>query len=348
MNELLISLGQTIFNLLVFVSLSVTTIYLLTKNKRFADFLVSEKPKIKYQIIAVILFGIIIILASKYAIIIMGARVNIRTCIAIFSGIIAGPAAGIAVGLIGGIYRMSLGGWTALPCGVATISAGLIGAYLYKYKGYKIKNITFRQIWIITIIAGVWEFIHVDIFVPLLGEKPILEALSIANTNLLLPMALLNMLGIAILLLVCKDGKELKASIKIKEDAIRADVKTKKLLKINNKQLQNKIKEKTKELQNVNVILEKNVRERTKELEKAKKDLNKKVEERTGDLKNSKNELEKAKKELEQKNKELEQTLDDFYTMRLTMQKELEKGQIKKENQEIKKRLDKLRNKIKR
>jgi len=138
MNDLLISLGQTMFNLLVFVSFSVTIIYLLTKNKRFADFLVSEKPKIKYQIIAVILFGIIIILASKYAIIVMGARINIRTCIAIFSGILAGPAAGIAVGLIGGIYRMALGGWSALPCGLATIGAGMIGAYLYKYKNYKI------------------------------------------------------------------------------------------------------------------------------------------------------------------------------------------------------------------
>ena len=119
--------------------------------------------------------------------------------------------------------------------------------------------------------------------------------------------------------------------------------KSKKELKEYNKQLQKKINEKTKELQNVNVILEKKVRERTKELEKAKKNLNKKVEERTGDLKNSKNELEKAKKDLEQKNKELEQTLDDFYTMRLTMQKEMEKGQIKKENKNIKKRLDKLR-----
>ena len=254
MNELLISLGQTMFNLFVFVSFSVTIIYLLTKNKRFADFLVSEKPKIKYQIIAVMLFGIIIILASKYAIIVMGARINIRTCIAIFSGIIAGPAAGIAVGLIGGIYRVSLGGWTALPCGLATIVAGMIGAYLYKYKGYKIKNINFKQIGIITIIVGIWEFIHVDIFVPFLGEKPILEALSIANPHLILPMALLNMLGIVTLLLVCRDAKELRESIKIKEDAIKTNVEARQLL-------------------------EKHVKERTSELEKSKAELQSKVNE---------------------------------------------------------------------
>ena len=254
MDEAWVLLGQTLFHLFVFISFSVTALYALTKYKAFVDFLAAKKPKIKSQIITILFLGVLIILASKYAIIIMGARVNVRDCIAIFAGILAGPAAGIIVGLIGGIYRITLGGWTAIPCGLATMGAGMIGAYLYKYKGYKINSITLKQIGIIVIIMGIWEFIHVDILAPILGEKPILEALSIMNPNIILPMALLNMIGIAILLLVCKDAKDLRESIKIKEDAIRADAKAKKLL-------EKKIKERIVEIEKSKVKLQSKVYE---------------------------------------------------------------------------------------
>ncbi len=54
-------------------------------------------------------------------------------------------------------------------------------------------------------------------------------------------------------------------------------------------------------------------------------------------------ELEEIKKELEKKNKELESTLDDFYTMRIGIQKDLELGRIEEENEKIKRRLDNLK-----
>jgi LytS/YehU family sensor histidine kinase len=138
-----------------------------------------------------------------------------------------------------GIYRMSLGGWTAIPCGLATIVAGFIGAWLYEPKrrkimisvvaigigfiggiyryslgmewsgalicilfvmfagflcikgakeGYRIKNLTTRQIGVVALITGIWECIHIDIFGPFLGEKAAAEAFSILTTHFLLPM----------------------------------------------------------------------------------------------------------------------------------------------------------------
>ena len=54
-------------------------------------------------------------------------------------------------------------------------------------------------------------------------------------------------------------------------------------------------------------------------------------------------ELGEFKKELEKKNKELENTLDDFYTMRIGIQKDLELGRIEEENEKIKRRLDNLK-----
>ncbi|OGF26340.1 hypothetical protein A2303_04055 [Candidatus Falkowbacteria bacterium RIFOXYB2_FULL_47_14] len=48
-------------------------------------------------------------------------------------------------------------------------------------------------------------------------------------------------------------------------------------------------------------------------------------------------------KELDEKNKELERTLEDFYTIRLGMQRDLEKGTVSEENKKIRERLDKLK-----
>lgn len=65
--------------------------------------------------------------------------------------------------------------------------------------------------------------------------------------------------------------------------------------------------------------------------EEVEKSLEEQVEERT--------------QELNVRNKELEKTLDDFYTVRMGMLDDIEKGELKKENEKIKKRLDDLRNK---
>lgn len=201
---------QTLFDLLIFIALCIIVLHFLTKWKKFVEFLVAEKPGIKGQLIGIIVAGLLIMVASHITITV-GARTNVRDCIAIFSAILAGPMVGITVGFIGGIYRTSLGGWTAIPCGLATICAGIIGAYL-SHKGYKIRDMTLKQVGIITLITGIWEVIHIDVFVPLLGTKPVMEAFQLMTENILFPMTLINMLGIATLLLICRDSAIIRQS----------------------------------------------------------------------------------------------------------------------------------------
>ena len=51
-----------------------------------------------------------------------------------------------------------------------------------------------------------------------------------------------------------------------------------------------------------------------------------------------------SEKKLNAKHKELQQTLEDFYTMRLSLVKQMEKGKLEEENKRIKERLDELKN----
>ena len=63
----------------------------------------------------------------------------------------------------------------------------------------------------------------------------------------------------------------------------------------------------------------------------------------TVELREGKEELEKAKKEQEEKNKEMEAVLEDFYTLRIGVGRDVEAGKFEEENKRIKERLDKLK-----
>lgn len=80
--------------------------------------------------------------------------------------------------------------------------------------------------------------------------------------------------------------------------------------------------------------------ENTSRLDKLNVELenkNKELQFKTGALKTSE---EKFKK----RSKELEETLEDFYTIRLSMEEQIRKGTIEEENKKIKERLDKIKN----
>jgi hypothetical protein len=69
----------------------------------------------------------------------------------------------------------------------------------------------------------------------------------------------------------------------------------------------------------------------------------KNMEENNETLRKNSMELENTKKLLETKNNELLQTLEDFYTIRISMQKQMEDGKYETENSRIKERIEKLK-----
>lgn len=89
------------------------------------------------------------------------------------------------------------------------------------------------------------------------------------------------------------------------------------------------------------------------ELKRRTKDLIKEIKEREyaeNNLKKNKStllklnkELIEAKSDLKKKNDELRKTMDDFYTIRVRMAKDIEKGKLEEENKKIKEKLDKFK-----
>jgi len=70
-----------------------------------------------------------------------GTITNIRDLAPIVAGLVAGPTAGLAVGFIGGLHRMTLGGDSCIACSLATVLSGLIGGLVFRFSRGKIIGI---------------------------------------------------------------------------------------------------------------------------------------------------------------------------------------------------------------
>lgn len=130
-----------------------------------------------------------------------GAISNIRDLAPMVAGLVAGPYVGVAVGLIGGIHRLALGGDSALPCCLATILAGLLAGLVYRFRNGKLPGIIPAMLFAVGI-----ELLHAGLALALI--HPFTEAVDIV-LGLIPAMIIANSLGLAISVIVLHSTKEL-------------------------------------------------------------------------------------------------------------------------------------------
>lgn len=120
--------ATTFFSLTSNVALFFMALYFLFKIKSVKAALVYH-TKTQAEFIAAIgltlVFSILNILASVLGIQVGNAIANIRTGVVVVATALLGPLPGIIVGLIGSVYRYTVGGWTALGCSAATFFSGI-------------------------------------------------------------------------------------------------------------------------------------------------------------------------------------------------------------------------------
>lgn len=201
------------FRLIDEISVMVTIIAVLVSSiKNFRSIVVDKDFNIKNQIIMILLFGTFSIYANYGGIkLSSGAIVNVRDIGPLFAGLVGGPVIGLGAGLIGGINRYFAGGFTAVPCSIATISAGLIGGIIYLINKKDYVG-TYKAV----IIAILVQMYHMGI--TLILAKPYSLALETVET-VIVPMTIGNALGIGIFSLIIggliQDKKKIK---KLEED----------------------------------------------------------------------------------------------------------------------------------
>jgi phosphoserine phosphatase RsbU/P len=128
-----------------------------------------------------------------------GAISNIRDLAPMVAGLVAGPYAGLAVGLIGGIHRLWLGGLTAVPCSLATIFAGLFAGLIFRFNKGKLLGIIPAMLFAVAV-----ELMHGGL--ALLLIHPYSVALDVVLTSIP-KMMIANSLGMGVTIIIIHSTK---------------------------------------------------------------------------------------------------------------------------------------------
>ncbi|KQL45672.1 histidine kinase [Brevibacillus choshinensis] len=168
---------------------------LFTRVRAFRSIL-NQQATWKEKAVMVLIFSAISILGTYNGIWYQDAIANSRVIGTVVAGLLAGPWVGLMTGLIAGIHRYSLGGFTDLACAISTISEGLIAGLIYQFRRNRQQEIGWTTALIVGFIA---EWMQMGII--LLVARPYADALALVQF-ISIPMSVVNSLGIAILVII--------------------------------------------------------------------------------------------------------------------------------------------------
>ena len=124
------SLLQTFLMLFEMICVVIVFAYLFTRSRFFVEVL-EHRPMLSTQIILVVVFGVLSIYGLSSGVTFSGATVNIRDLGPIIAGLTCGPYVGLGAGLIGGAYRLSMGGANVWGAAIGPVIAGLFAGMVY-------------------------------------------------------------------------------------------------------------------------------------------------------------------------------------------------------------------------
>lgn len=184
----------------MFEVLSVILILILISSKtKFFKNMMFHKARRKDKVVCLIIFTVLAIIASSYILFINDSYVNVRNMVVMTAGLFGGPVLGIPVGIISGVYRLMIGGSTAVPCSFATIICGFLGSAIYVLNGKKF----LKHFW-----AVILMFLYIG-FEMLLIVWMSPQNISIPYVQDIYPLMLFgNVLGMILFIMIVREEKK--------------------------------------------------------------------------------------------------------------------------------------------
>lgn len=197
------------------LSIIATIAFLLTRIKFFRKlFDYHTKMSTKQRIGLTLIFGLFGIIGTYTGIVVNTmdgvenrwsgilsrdeALANSRVLGIVVGGLLGGFRIGFGAGLISGVHRFFLGGFTAIACGTATIIAGFFAGII----GHKLRKQTFISPWTALIVGTIAEAIQMGVI--LLIAEPYSQALALVK-EIMIPMVVTNGIGSALFILIIRN-----------------------------------------------------------------------------------------------------------------------------------------------
>jgi two-component system, LytTR family, sensor histidine kinase LytS len=181
------------------ISVIVTISYLLSKTPVFKKAM-RLKNSILEKILLIVIFSAIGIMGTYTGVSIKGALANSRVVGVVVGALLGGPVVGIGAGVIAGIHRYLIGGFTALPCGIATVAEACAAVWYSRKRSPK------EFSWKFGLAIGVLtETLQMLIILAL--ARPFTAAWDLVSA-IGLPMIIMNSVGIAIFVVIARNSLE--------------------------------------------------------------------------------------------------------------------------------------------
>lgn len=196
------------------VGLIIVFAFLMSRWRIFREMLFKEQG-LKEKMWLVVIFSALSIISSYTGIKIEQGSINLSNQIiynsmnteeaiantrligVAIAGIFGGPLVGLSVGIIAGIHRVTLGGFTAMACGISTILAGFITGGLSQKLKIR-QTFSYKKAVLIGIYAEA-----VQMVVILIVAKPFEQAAQLVSL-IAMPMILMNAFGIFLFFMIIK------------------------------------------------------------------------------------------------------------------------------------------------
>lgn len=176
-----------------------TAAFMLSRTPALGRIL-SRQLTARDKLLLTLVFGFMGILGTYAAIPVHGALANSRVVGVMVAGLLGGPLVGAGAGLIAGVHRYFIGGFTAFSCGLAAVLEGTLGGLVQHY--YRRGPIP----WPVALAAGVGGE-TLQMLVILATARPFAEAWALVQV-IGLPMIIVNSIGVAIFMVIVKSAAE--------------------------------------------------------------------------------------------------------------------------------------------
>lgn len=170
--------------------------YLIGRNRLIAN-CVNQPLNFRNWVILTGIFSVLSIFGTYNGIPVEGALANTRLIGTLMSGILGGPLVGFSVGVISGLHRFLIGGFTAETCGVASALGGLVAGLVRDRVG--LANMTWKTAGAIAIMAELVQKGMVLIF-----AKPFDAAWALERV-IAVPTTAVSVLGTVVFMFIIKD-----------------------------------------------------------------------------------------------------------------------------------------------
>jgi sigma-B regulation protein RsbU (phosphoserine phosphatase) len=182
--------------------------YLFTRTRLYRQ-VVDGHFSWKDRLFLTLLFGAFSVWGTLSGVEILGGIANTRDLGPALGGLLGGPIVGVGAGLIGAAQRLSMGGFSAVPCAIATVLAGLSGGVVFL-----IFKRSVAPVWAAMLLAVFTETLHMGI--TLVVAKPFDKALDLVS-EVIVPMILVNVAGMGLFVFIVRNEERERATMRQKE-----------------------------------------------------------------------------------------------------------------------------------